>query len=293
MIRARIAPTPSGYLHAGNAFNFVLTWLSTRTRNGSLLLRIDDLDSPRTRREYLDDIFHTLEWLGLDWDEGPQSVEEHVKQYSQSLRKDLYEDYVKTLIKHAPVFACKCSRKELQNFNSHTCLCRAKNIPLNTPDTALRMHTPRGTIIAFNDISGNTYSISLTDEMPDFIIRRRDGIAAYQLASLADDEHFKINLILRGNDLLNSTAAQLYLSQFLPHSAFNQVQFHHHTLLKDDEGKKLSKSAGSLSIKNMREHYATSEKFYLHLGKLLGWKTPVHCLTEMLAMVKSGEKIVV
>jgi glutamyl/glutaminyl-tRNA synthetase len=288
MVRSRIAPTPSGYLHPGNAVNFVLTWLCTRSKNGALLLRIDDLDAPRVKKEYLDDIFTTLEWLGLDWDKGPQSVADHLKHYSQDLRKDLYESYIQNLINSGLVFVCNCSRKDLQSDAEHSCKCRQKEIPLFTANTALRIHTPENTVIAFGDFQGQSYQINLFNEMRNFVIRRRGGIPAYQVASLADDDYFNINLIIRGQDLINSTAAQLYLAQVCPSTKFEQTKFYHHSLLKDKEGKKLSKSAGSLSMKNRRELFEKPETFYLMLSDMLGWSTPASTPSEMLAAARSG-----
>jgi glutamyl-tRNA synthetase len=288
MVRSRIAPTPSGYLHAGNAINFVLTWLSTRAKNGALLLRIDDSDAPRVKKEYLDDIFNTLDWLGLDWDEGPQSPDDHREHYSQHLRKDLYESHIRNLINSGLVFACNCSRKDFQSNAAYSCKCRQNGIPFNTVDSALRIYTPEKSIITFSDIQGLSYRINLFDVMRDFVIKRRDGIAAYQVVSVADDNYFDINLIIRGQDLINSTAAQLYLAQVCSNTKFEQTEFYHHSLLKDKDGKKLSKSAGSLSLKNWREQYAKPETFYLMLSNILGWNTPASSSAEMLSAAKNG-----
>ena len=113
-VRSRIAPTPSGFLHAGNAMNFILTWAITRASGGRLLLRIDDLDKGRYRREYVEDIFAGLEWLGLDYDEGPRSVQELEERWSQHHRLNRYQLLLDQLRADKRLFACICSRKEIR-----------------------------------------------------------------------------------------------------------------------------------------------------------------------------------
>jgi glutamyl/glutaminyl-tRNA synthetase len=286
MIRSRIAPTPSGYLHIGNALNFVLTWLWVRSKGGILRLRIDDIDALRAKPEYIDDIFRTLDWLGMDWDEGPQTSDEQQRIYSQSLRAERYNELIQLLIKRGNVFACQCSRKDL---NDQSCNCLTKNTPLDKPDTALRIITPSKPI-EVNDIKAGLLHIDLNKEMKDFVIRRRDGIAAYQIASLADDLDCKTNLIVRGEDLLSSTAAQLYLASLIDEIAFSTITFYHHPLLKNEEGHKLSKSAGSSSLKTMRESNTSCEDFYIRLSGIMGWQRKCSSLQEMLESLEA-EKI--
>ncbi len=286
MIRARIAPTPSGYLHIGNVVNFAITWLWVRQNKGHLRLRIDDLDTQRAKPEYIEDIFNTLKWLGLDWDEGPQSAAEQELQYSQKRRKDRYDEWIAKLIETNRVFACTCSRKQIEEL--HVCNCRQKNLPLNTPDAALRIYTPVDAIFVVNDIKRGKTEVNLYNEMRDFVIRRRDGIAAYQVASVVDDIDFDINLIVRGEDLISSTAAQLYLSGLLNQNSFAETTFYHHRLLKNEQGEKLSKSAGSVSIKSWRESGDKPEKFYLFLSSFWGLKEPVLSLGEMLEQIQTG-----
>lgn len=284
MFRSRIAPTPSGFLHEGNAFNFVLTWLWTRANNGRLRLRIDDLDAPRARPEYVEDIFRTLEWLGLDWEDGPQTPDEHYQIYSQQRRIGRYQELLNDLIEKAPVFACTCSRKDILAVNpdgAYPGTCRYKGLPLDTPDAALRLLTPEGSVVAFDDVLLGRVVVDVSQATPDFIVRRRDGIPAYHIASLADDMDHDINHIVRGEDLLESTAAQLFLSQKINLTAFEAMQFRHHPLLKDGDTK-LSKSAGSHSIKAMREAGDTPATYYQRFGNRMGWGGSVHSLEEAL-----------
>ena len=277
-IRSRIAPTPSGYLHIGNALNFMLTWLWVRKQNGVLRLRIDDRDVYRTRPGYLDDIFSTLQWLGIDWDEGPQTVAQQQSSFSQSLRDERYYELINNLILTGKVFACSCSRSQLVRGQ---CNCVDRAINPYTPDTALRVNTA-GQIISFNDEKTGPVQVDLNRDMGDFVIRRRDGIPAYQIVSLADDVDFDINLVIRGQDLYASTAAQLYLASLLHLPQFAQTKFHHHRLITDRYGNKLSKSAGSMSIQTMRQQGLKPLHVYRQLCQVMGWQQSYATLQHML-----------
>jgi len=258
--------------------NFLLIWLWVRRAGGRIVLRIDDRDTPRAKPEFIDDIFRSLEWLGLDWDEGPQTPDELYHTYSQSLRTERYEAVTRQLIDTGMVFACECSRKEM---HAHICTCRSKHIPIGQRDTALRTITQSEPIMV-NDIKRGVLAVNLDPDLKDFIIRRRDGITAYQLASLADDIDYGINLIIRGDDLLGSTAAQLYLASLIGAKGFVETAFHHHAMVNDEKGEKLSKSSGSPSLKAMRESGMTTEQLYTRLGKLMGLLDRCTSADEML-----------
>ncbi|MEN8141572.1 MAG: glutamate--tRNA ligase family protein, partial [Thermodesulfobacteriota bacterium] len=248
MLRCRIAPTPSGLLHLGNGVNFVICWVLTRRSGGQLRLRIDDGDSGRCRPEYLDDIFRQLEWLGLDWDIGPQGVTDFRANFSQSLRLERYQDLLARLGEHA--YECGCSRKEIRArvaSGVYPGFCRYKS-GAKGPG-ARRLLVPEGTLVQV----GGVAEVDLAAEMGDFILWRRDNSPAYQLASLADDLDHGINLIVRGADLLASSAAQLFLARLLAADSFAAARFVHHDLLTDDQGQKLAKSDKALSLAVMRE----------------------------------------
>lgn len=271
-ILSRIAPTPSGFLHRGNAYNFLLTALLVSKRGGSLRLRIDDLDAPRVREAYVQDIFTTLRWLHIHWDQGPENPDQQHQIYSQQGRISRYSELLDALVKTGQVFACTCSRKEIAQHSKdgqYPGTCRLKQLPLDTPDAAWRLHTPQNTIIRFSDALLDNTSIDLWAESRDFIIRRRDGVPAYHIASLADDVDQGINLIVRGADLLTSTAVQLYLADLLGQTSFRRVAFYHHPLLQDTTGDKLSKSAGSSSLRSLREAGLSPEQFYLEFRQWL------------------------
>lgn len=258
----RLAPTPSGFLHQGNAFNFLLNWLYAKQLGTNILLRIDDLDATRSRVEYVTDIFETLHWLKIDWDLGPKNVIDFQQNWSQSLRLPNYQQQLERLIAKGLIFACDCSRKSLQEAGAagaYPGICENKNLPLNE-NFAWRVRVPSDTIIKISDVKEGMLEVNLSAAMGSFVIKTRDGIPAYQLASLCDDVQFGVTHVIRGADLLASTAAQLYLAEILELQQFKNIQFYHHPLLTDLEGNKLSKSAGSLSLQHLRaNHYTPSD----------------------------------
>lgn len=277
MLRSRLAPTPSGYLHLGNAFSFVLTWLIVRKQHGHVHLRIDDLDADRAKPEYYDDIFATLEWLGLDYDSGARSRHDCLLHWSQHRRLNDYNAALMQLAEQGNVFACDCSRSLLAQTSPtglYPGTCRTKHIPLTTPNTAWRVRVPeqmseRATA-RFHDASAGEISLDMASELGDFLVRRRDGIPAYHIASLVDDMLDGITFIVRGADLLTSTAAQIFLAERLGLSDFTQTTFLHHPLLLESPNKKLSKSHQSLSLRAMRENGTSSEEVLARIASLLG-----------------------
>lgn len=247
--RLRLAPTPSGYLHLGNALNFILNARSAhRSPKGGLLLRIDDLDAERKRPEYVEDVFETLHWLHIDWNEGPRTPADFEENWSQHHRLPLYFQLLDKLRDTGALFACRKSRRDLAPFGgAYPEAFRAQNLSLDDPDVAWRLQTPPGF------------------PLPDFIVRRRDGLPAYQVASLADDLHFGITHIIRGEDLAASTAAQRLLAERTGLREFLSINFLHHPVLRDERGEKLSKSAGAGSLKAMRESGVGGEWVYGNL----------------------------
>jgi glutamyl/glutaminyl-tRNA synthetase len=226
----RLAPTPSGYLHLGNALNFVLTWLLVRRAGGTLHLRIDDLDRARLRWTYLENIFRVIDWLGIDYDHGPSGPEDFLRHHSQLLHLPAYNQVLRRLAQRPGVlYGSQRSRTG----------GAAAAVPLGQPGAAWRARVPAGTNIAFGDGWLGATQVPLATELADFIVRKKDGVAAYQLASVVDDLRLGTTLIVRGLDLLPSTAAQLSETR-----AFNarQIRFYHHGLLTDAAGNKLSKS---------------------------------------------------
>lgn len=273
----RIAPTPSGYLHLGNAFNFILTALLAGAGNASLRLRIDDGDATRVRPEYLTDIFETMRWLGICWDEGPRDEAGHTAHYSQALRAARYDEMLRRLVATGQVFACDCSRKDIVTASAdgqYPGTCCNKALPLDTPDTALRLRTPQDAVVHFTDVLLGPQALRPYMLARDPVVRRRDGLAAYHLVSLTDDLDFGTTHIVRGEDLLGSTAVQLFISQVIGDTAFDTAGFFHHSLLAGDDGEKLSKSAGSRSLKALRNEGRASSAVYRQFAFWMQWPRP-------------------
>lgn len=248
--RLRLAPTPSGFLHVGNAFNFILQCLALNgpgnTSRARLYLRIDDLDADRKRPEYIADIFDAIRQLGLDLLlENPP--------YYQTERVNRYHERLDQLRAKGVLFACRKSRKELEPFGGvYPEAFRNQGLSLDDPDVAWRIKTPPGF------------------PMPDFVVRRRDGIPAYQIASLVDELDMGITHVIRGEDLRSSTQAQQFLAEILEAPDFFKIRFYHHPLLQGSDGEKLSKSAGATALKSIFEQENGKEQVFRNVGDWLG-----------------------
>ncbi len=249
--KTRIAPTPSGFLHLGNVLSFAITFELARRNNSKILLRIDDLDRNRVHTEYLQDIFDTLDFLGFEWHEGPKNAGDFEQNYSQLKRLEMYDQFLDKLCQNKLVYACTCSRKQL--IGGVACKCFDKNRQLSAPNAAWRLVTYKDTIFIKN-YQGGIMETRLPDDMQNFVVRKKDGFPAYQLTSVADDLFYGIDLIVRGNDLWPSTIAQHVLAKALGLDDFGKNAFYHHPLLTNETGEKLSKAAGSASVKYLREH---------------------------------------
>jgi len=262
----RLAPTPSGFLHEGNLYNFLCNWLWARVNKGKVLLRIDDADASRFRPTYLDDIFRTLEWMGLDWDLGPSGPDDFMRNWSQSTRMPQYQQLLFELREKGLVFACACSRKQLADAGAGTIYpgtCQSKDILLDAEDVSWRFALPGEGLVFFEDRWMGKQSIYLKEACGSFLVRRRDGIPAYQVCSLADDAFFGVTHVARGRDLLVSTASQILLASALHKAEFLHTQFMHHPLLLNEQHQKLSKSAGNA----IRLRCAHKEDLHLLLGR--------------------------
>ena len=251
---ARLAPTPSGFLHAGNAVNFLVN-AALAGPAGRLLLRIDDLDRGRFRTEYLEDIFATLDWLGIRPTDGPRDAADFAARWSQEHRMGDYRAALGELRHHPLVFACRCSRRELTT-GDHVHGCRLGAVDPDSPGVAWRIDTrrlpQREVDFAFLAGGGRLY-VDVHQRMPDFAIRQRNGRPSYQLACTVDDLRFGVNVCARGVDLLASTAAQSVLSDLLGYPPlFERCWFFHHPLLREATGRKLSKSAGAAALRAQR-----------------------------------------
>lgn len=277
-IRTRLAPTPSGYLHLGNILSFILTIGLARQAGARIFLRIDDLDRDRVRPAYLQDLFDTLQFLELPWDEGPTDVADFTAAWSQQHRMPLYHEALEQLRQRPEVFACTCSRADILKQNAdgtYPGTCRNKGLSLDTPGAAWRLHTPKTVSLPLHTPKGITPINSLPPAIRDFVIRKKDGAPAYQLASLLDDEWYGVDLVVRGADLWPSTLAQLHLAALMGKKTFTQARFVHHALIRDAKGEKLSKSAGATSVWHLRQAGKTKAEVYALLAAWCGMTEPV------------------
>jgi len=277
----RIAPTPSGYLHLGNVFSFAITAALARRCGAEVLLRIDDLDRGRVQREYVEDIFETLRFMGIPWDRGPLSFDEFERGWSQVYRMPLYLSALSRLREAGAVFGCSCSRAEVLRASrdgGYPGTCVARGVELDAAEVSWRVRTRPGDpaaadlgdparaamgpeVLRVKTFPEGSVEARLPVEMRDFAVRKRDGLPAYQLSSVVDDLHYGVDLIVRGEDLWASTLAQLYLSYPLDAGAFRDVRFYHHPLLTSG-GEKLSKSAGATSIQYLRRQGMSAAEIY-------------------------------
>lgn len=271
-LRTRIAPTPSGYLHLGNIYSFVLTATLAQRHGARILLRIDDLDRQRAQRAYIQDIFDTLNFLEIPWHEGPRNADEFEREYSQVHRMELYHKALTELREKQALFACDCSRSKIQQADAtgaYTGHCRTRGVPFDAPEVSWRLRTDNDAPLTVRTL-GEPVVEGLPREQRDFVVRKKDGDPAYQLASVIDDEHFGVDLIVRGMDLWPSTLAQLYLARVLGREKFLETTFYHHPLITGPGGDKLSKSAGVTSIQYLRKEGKTRADIYTAIAQNAG-----------------------
>lgn len=270
--KTRIAPTPSGYLHLGNVLSFVITAGLARKYNAGILLRIDDLDRERIRKEYIEDIFETLAFLDIPWDEGPRDAAAFEREFSQLHRLPIYDQALGRLQENNLLFACNCSRSQLLSTGNrgYAGTCLNKHLPLQVGYN-WRLITNSNQQINMQDLLAGNQRFVLPADMQYFVVRKRDEHPAYQLASVIDDMHYGVDLVVRGEDLWHSTLAQLYLAEVLPANNFSNTVFHHHLLLKQNDNK-LSKSAGDTSVQSLRREGKTASDVFTMIAAFLGYQ---------------------
>ncbi len=270
-MRGRFAPSPTGRLHLGNARTALLAWLQARAAGGRFLLRIEDLDRARSRADHLDDLLRDLEYLGLTWDEEP---------IFQSRRDDAYREAIALLSAMGRIYPCFCSRAEIARAASapHDATDDGPRYPgtcaLLAPEhaasraahrpPALRFRALEGST-AFQDLIHGARSQDVREEVGDFVVQRNDGVASYQLAVVVDDAHSRITDVLRGEDLLPSTARQLQLYRTLSH---RPPTFAHVPLLLEPSGKRLAKRQGVFALAELRAAKVPPERI---IGLLASW----------------------
>jgi glutamyl-tRNA synthetase len=270
-VRGRFAPSPTGEMHLGNAWTALLAWLYVRSNGGTMVLRIEDLDPDRSRPEYITGLMADMRWLGLDWDEGPD-VGGAYTPYCQDRRRDLYQAALERLAAERLVYPCYCTRAELaasaphigDNIYRYAGTCRNRTDAPADRRPALRLAVPEGTI-HYEDLIYGHYAQEVSRAVGDFVVRRSDGVHAYQLAVVVDDGLMNINNVVRGADLLDSTPRQLLLYRLL---GLTPPTFAHVPLLCGQDGHRLSKRQRDLSLAALRRNGVKAED----ITGLLAWK---------------------
>jgi glutamyl-tRNA synthetase len=270
--RGRIAPSPTGYLHLGHALTFWHAQERARQAGGKLVLRIEDIDRARCRREFRDAIVDDLRWFGIQWHEGPD-IGGRFAPYVQSERRAFYLAAWGKLLAGGFIYPCRCSRHDVLNAAGaphdeneepiYPGTCRpsilrevSAVLPSQPTGTHWRFHVPDGEKMRFTDGRLGLQTATAGVDFGDFIVWRKDDIPAYQLAVVVDDAAMQISEVVRGADLLTSTFRQLLLYRALEVDAPN---FYHSEIVTDSSGKRLAKRHASLSLRALREAGATPE----------------------------------
>ena len=260
----RYAPSPTGEMQLGSVLAAVLSWLSARQQGGMWKLRIEDLDPQRSRQEYADRLMRDLEWLGLTWDG---------EVVYQSQRTAIYEQYLQQL--HVLTYPCTCTRNEILAAQAphesdgrvvYPGTCRPNGVEsqkskvdslITSVDrpAAIRLMVP-DEMIEYEDRVYGHQSVNLATHCGDFILRRSDGVFAYQLAVVVDDAEMGVTEVVRGRDLLLSAAQQIYLYRLLGKDV---PTYSHHPLLVNSRGQRLCKRDQSLAVGALRERYSAQD----------------------------------
>lgn len=261
-VTGRLAPTPSGYLHLGNARSFLLAWLWARARGGRVVMRVEDVDRPRCKHELREAALSELAWLGLDWDAGPHTGEP-VGDFDQSTRTEVYRGHLHKLAAAGLAYPCTCTRKDIEQASSAphgddgaiypgTCRGRwqsfehAKRESGVTPAWRFRFE---GSYAFHDEVQGGVNIDAST--LGDFVLWRRDDLPSYQIAVTADDAAQGVTQVLRGRDLIGSTARQLALYKAL--GLKPPEQWAHVPFIQDAAGRRMAKRDGDLALAHLRE----------------------------------------
>ena len=246
----RFAPTPSGRMHLGNVFAAMLAWLSVKSKDGEMVLRMEDLDTQRTSMEFAEILRDDLRWLGLNWDR---------EQIPQSQRSAVYDRYFEALQGRGLIYPCYCTRSQLHSVNAphlsdgtyvYTGTCRNLVDPPKDRKPAWRVMVPDKLWTLEDKVQGH-YERNLLDQCGDMVMRRADGIYVYQLAVTVDDGEAGVTEVVRGMDLLSSAPRQMYLQELF---GFPHPEYAHVPMLLAPDGRRLSKRDKDLDLGELRKY---------------------------------------
>lgn len=261
--RVRFSPAPTGYLHLGSARSALYNWMFARHESGEFLIRVEDTDRERSKQEYIDLVFRTLEWLGLDWDGEP---------VLQSTRGDLYAEAADRLHSGGNAYYCDCTREVVEERTKANAtpgydgFCRERGLSRG-PGTALRFRTPNEGTTEFDDAIRGNVSFENAN-LEDFVIQRADGTATFFLPNAVDDIDMGITHVIRGEDLVNVTPKVLLIRHALGHT--DRPLFAHLPLIVNEQRKKLSKRRDDVALEDYKDRGYLPEAMRNYLA-LLGW----------------------
>src|SRR5688572_18480516 len=275
----RFAPSPTGFLHLGNARTALLNYLAARKVGGRFILRVEDTDEARSNEEFMRALFADLHWLGIDWDEGPDIGGPHAV-YRQQQRRAIYEEWLSRLDAAGLTYPCFCTPAELSISRKrqlaagqpprYSGICRnltpeerAERLVKGQP-AALRFRVPQGQMVVFNDLVHGEQRFN-SDDIGDFIIRRTDGSTAFFFSNAVDDALMGVTLVLRGDDHMTNTPRQILILQAL---ALSVPKYAHVALLLGMDGAPLSKRHGDTSLRDLRERGYLPGAIRNHLVRL-------------------------
>jgi len=264
----RFPPSPTGYLHVGSARTALFNWLYARCNGGKFILRIEDTDRARSSQEAVDVILAGMEWLGLDYDEGP---------YFQTQRFDRYAEVTEGLLKQGKAYRCYCSRERLDNLRAEQMAnkvkprydghCRDRTSPSTSAESpVIRFKTPIAGAIRVDDKVHGLITTS-NGELDDLVIARSDGTPTYHLTVVVDDIDMGITHVIRGDDHINNTPRQLHILEAL---GAPRPVYAHVPMINGTDGKKLSKRHGAISVLEFREQGFLPDALLNYLARL-GW----------------------
>ncbi|MDB6015588.1 MAG: Glutamate--tRNA ligase [Pedosphaera sp.] len=265
--RGRLAPSPTGYLHLGHARTFWTAQQRAHANKGSLVLRNEDLDPSRSKTEFASAMLADLRWFGFQWSEGPDCGGPF-SPYNQSERGHLYLTAFNQLRAGGFLYPCTCTRKDILSALTaphggdeepiYPGTCRSnQESQIHNQKFSWRFRVPDGEAVKFTDTHLGPQQFIAGKDFGDFIVQRHDGIAAYQLAVVVDDAAMQITEVVRGSDLLLSTARQLLLYRAL---GLTPPAFHHCPLMRDDSGVRLAKRHDALSLRTLRDQGLSPEQ---------------------------------
>ncbi|MBX3191355.1 MAG: tRNA glutamyl-Q(34) synthetase GluQRS [Labilithrix sp.] len=281
MVRTRFAPSPTGDLHVGGAWTALASWALARGARGAsgTVLRVEDIDTPRVVAGAAARIADDLAWLGFDWSEGAWGAAggDHAP-YIQSERTRIYDDALAKLAAAGLTYPCDCSRAEISRVASAphagdeivypgTCRDAPRDREMKRPP-AIRLRVPKGSTIAFDDLVCGRVEQHVDVAVGDFVLRRGDGIYAYQLVVAVDDAAMEISHVVRADDLLASTARQILLMRLLGFTT--APSYAHVPMVVAPDGDRLAKRAGAASIRDLRARGVSAEAIVGTLGHALG-----------------------